>query len=272
MNRLYLSPSHERERDPQKMSSPPERLDRPLADYLINTSHNTYLDGQLQILGHAAVDAYVRAMKRGVRCVELDVWPNHVVQHRPLGTGVDLGDIARALRDHAWDVSPYPVILSIESHDDPSNYMPLLEDVLGVRVIRHAECTSLETFRHQFLVLSDVTNISEHNGSLLMGEDRDPSLMYRVYPKWTRLWSSNFNPVPYWEWGVQMCALNMQTDDRYSAANDAMFGTVGYVLRQRHRCLGNMVCAGCGRDGAIYACGVSLFCSRECQFAHHLEL
>ena len=33
----------------------------------------------------------------------------------------------------------------------------------------------------------------------------------RVYPKGTRVDSSNYDPTPMWNAGVQMCALNYQT-------------------------------------------------------------
>ena len=33
----------------------------------------------------------------------------------------------------------------------------------------------------------------------------------RIYPKGTRLDSSNYNPVPFWNVGSQLVALNYQT-------------------------------------------------------------
>ena len=56
----------------------------------------------------------------------------------------------------------------------------------------------------------------------------------RVYPKATRIQSSNFEPSDKWDVGVQMCALNYQTYDRGMAMNKALFrqnGGVGYVLK-----------------------------------------
>lgn len=36
----------------------------------------------------------------------------------------------------------------------------------------------------------------------------------RIYPKGQRIDSSNYNPVPFWNCGSQMVALNYQTPDK----------------------------------------------------------
>lgn len=56
----------------------------------------------------------------------------------------------------------------------------------------------------------------------------------RVYPKGQRLDSSNFNPMPFWNVGSQMIALNYQTGDRAMQLNQAKFrdnGQCGYLLK-----------------------------------------
>ncbi|XP_055306519.1 1-phosphatidylinositol 4,5-bisphosphate phosphodiesterase gamma-1-like, partial [Sitodiplosis mosellana] len=56
----------------------------------------------------------------------------------------------------------------------------------------------------------------------------------RVYPKGQRLDSSNFNPVPFWNVGSQMIALNYQTPDKPMQVNQAKFrdnGACGYILK-----------------------------------------
>ncbi|KAI6219263.1 Phosphoinositide phospholipase C [Aphelenchoides besseyi] len=56
----------------------------------------------------------------------------------------------------------------------------------------------------------------------------------RVYPQASRLTSTNFYPVPYWNSGCHMVALNYQTGDRSMQLNDAKFlanGRCGYVLK-----------------------------------------
>ena len=56
----------------------------------------------------------------------------------------------------------------------------------------------------------------------------------RVYPKGTRVFSSNFDPIPLWLVGCQMVALNYQAQDKPLAFNRALFranGMCGYVLK-----------------------------------------
>ncbi|CAH0036299.1 unnamed protein product [Clonostachys rhizophaga] len=64
--------------------------------------------------------------------------------------------------------------------------------------------------------------ISIHNSRHLM----------RVFPKGTRITSSNLKPVPFWGLGAQVCALNWQTYGTSNQLNDALFfGTDGFVLK-----------------------------------------
>ncbi|XP_054653370.1 1-phosphatidylinositol 4,5-bisphosphate phosphodiesterase beta-2 isoform X2 [Dunckerocampus dactyliophorus] len=58
--------------------------------------------------------------------------------------------------------------------------------------------------------------------------------MSRIYPKGTRMDSSNFNPQPFWTVGCQMVALNYQTMDFPMQLNTSLFefnGRTGYILK-----------------------------------------
>ncbi|XP_049917797.1 1-phosphatidylinositol 4,5-bisphosphate phosphodiesterase beta-2 [Epinephelus moara] len=58
--------------------------------------------------------------------------------------------------------------------------------------------------------------------------------MSRIYPKGTRMDSSNYNPQPFWNVGCQMVALNYQTMDFPMQLNMALFefnGKTGYLLK-----------------------------------------
>ncbi|CAN9502256.1 unnamed protein product [Ophioblennius macclurei] len=58
--------------------------------------------------------------------------------------------------------------------------------------------------------------------------------MSRIYPKGTRMDSSNYSPQPFWNVGCQMVALNYQTMDFPMQLNMAQFefnGRTGYLLK-----------------------------------------
>ncbi|TKA65347.1 hypothetical protein B0A49_10966 [Cryomyces minteri] len=69
---------------------------------------------------------------------------------------------------------------------------------------------------------ADPTALFAHNRDFLM----------RAYPKGLRVSSSNLDPAPFWQQGVQMVALNWQVWDRGMMLNEAMFaGEGGWVLK-----------------------------------------
>ncbi|CAL9180363.1 unnamed protein product [Musa hybrid cultivar] len=125
----------------------------PLSHYFIYTGHNSYLTGN-QLSSDCSDVPIIKALRRGVRVIELDLWPNetnnnvNVLHGRTLTTPVKLIKCLRSIKEHAFEASPYPVIITLEDHLTPNlqaKVAKMLTETFG-NILYTPTLESLEVF------------------------------------------------------------------------------------------------------------------------------
>ncbi|CAK7325860.1 unnamed protein product [Dovyalis caffra] len=137
----------------------------PLSQYFIYTGHNSYLTGN-QLSSDCSEVPIVKALQRGVRVIELDLWPGStkdeilVLHGRTLTTPVPLIKCLKSIRDYAFTSSPYPVIITLEDHLTPDLQSKVAEMVTQTfgGMLYYPESDSLvqfpspESLKHRIII------------------------------------------------------------------------------------------------------------------------
>ncbi|XP_047337083.1 phosphoinositide phospholipase C 2-like [Impatiens glandulifera] len=281
-----------------------------LSHYFIYTGHNSYLTGN-QFSSDCSDVPIIDALKRGVRVIELDLWPNsskdnvQVLHGRTLTAPVGLIKCLRAIKKYAFVASEYPVIITLEDHLSSTPYLQTkvaemiketFEDILFIPTSTNclSEFPSPESLKGKIIVstkppkeyIEEDVDLQKKKKPMLkngaseykrlitihakkrkgtieecLSEDPDGAKrlslneqklekavvvcrtdivrytqrnILRVFPKATRLDSSNYDPLIGWMHGAQMVAFNMQGNDRPLWLMRGMFranGGCGYVKK-----------------------------------------
>ncbi|RKF73892.1 1-phosphatidylinositol 4,5-bisphosphate phosphodiesterase 1 [Golovinomyces cichoracearum] len=139
-------------------------LSRPLNEYFISSSHNTYLLGR-QVAGQSSVEAYISVLNRGCRCVEVDCWNGSdgpVVMHgRTLTSQVSFADVMSTISKYAFVKSPFPLCISLEVHCNPQQQammVDIIKKTCGAKLLTapiDPQCETLPSpsqLKHRILI------------------------------------------------------------------------------------------------------------------------
>lgn len=153
-----------------------EDLSHPLNEYFISSSHNTYLLGR-QYGQSTSIEGYIRALQRGCRSVEIDIWSGDsgpIVTHGKITSSISLRDVLEIVKKYAFIVTPFPLFLSLEIHCKPlyqHKVKELLVDILGDMLItqstmpRDIQLPSPMDLKHKILIKVKKTSFDDLDSS-----------------------------------------------------------------------------------------------------------
>ncbi|EWZ29345.1 hypothetical protein FOZG_16974 [Fusarium oxysporum Fo47] len=109
--------------------------DRPMNEYIISSSHNTWLLG-LQVAGQSSVEGYISVLIRGCRCVEIACWDGNSgqpeVNHgRTLTTSISFREVIATINKYAFVKSRLPLWISLEQ----AVMVDIMKEAFGSRLV-----------------------------------------------------------------------------------------------------------------------------------------
>lgn len=122
---------------PPLASEPVEyTLDRPMHEYFISSSHNTYLVGR-QVADLSSVEGYINALMKRCRSIEIDCWDGSdgqpSVQHGyAMTNAISFREVINVVNKYAFVTSKFPLWISLEVHCSPAQQAIMSDIMKGI--------------------------------------------------------------------------------------------------------------------------------------------
>ncbi|KAF8876785.1 PLC-like phosphodiesterase [Gymnopilus junonius] len=240
-----------------RFSNPPPVDDSlPFTRYFISSSHNTYLLSR-QIIGRPRQLHIPMSSAATHVCVGLIVTHGYTFSKSTSFSSV-CEAIGEAVTPDGW-----PVFISLECHVDVEGQKELVHqmvDTWGDKLVK-GRLEDIDDYNGRIVLMKppkpriseELAELGYYARSLKPPKDwlvENPlnstdnfeeittpahimfnsNALRRIFPKGTRIGSSNFDPLTFWRNGSQVASLNWQVYDKGMQVNEAMFvGTPGWV-------------------------------------------
>ncbi len=233
-------------------------LDKPLKDFYINSSHNSYLKG-FQLFSETSYDNIDYCLKSGARCIELDIHEkgnklvvSHGYSNFLVSTYLDLDKCLDVIYNYSLLTSD-PIIIMLEVIVyNPINRI-LIGDLLKIKFkdkllsldnkIMYSKIKldniPIKHLLNKIIVLNSTSNHGLEeivDNSDLLNLDNKMAIeistrLSRVYPHYGIItaFSYNINPRVYWNKKYNMVSLNFQMNDTNLLENVKKFKYCSYI-------------------------------------------